>query len=169
MRRVIGKLLYWFARFLPASEAACGNVGRFARGVCGHLMLEECGRRVNIDRNAIVGRYVALGDDSGIGRDSYIGDFVRIGRFVMMGPECVIYTRNHRFAETDRPMCVQGFTEYRPVVIGDDVWIGGRVTILPGVRIGSGAVIGAGSVVTKDVESYRIVAGNPAREIGRRK
>lgn len=51
-------------------------------------------------------------------------------------------------------MCEQGSTEERPVVIGNDVWIGGRVIILPGVKIGDGAIIGAGSVVTKDVSEY---------------
>ena len=54
-------------------------------------------------------------------------------------------------------MCEQGSTEERPVVIGNDVWIGGRVIILPGVKIGDGAIIGAGSVVTKDVSEYDVV------------
>lgn len=66
-------------------------------------------------------------------------------------------------------MCEQGSTEERPVVIGNDVWIGGRVVILPGVRIGNGAIIGAGSVVTKDVADYDVVAGNHARIIKNRK
>jgi len=54
------------------------------------------------------------------------------------------------------------------VVIGDRVWIGYRAIVLPGVTIGEGAVVGAGAVVTKDVEPYEIVAGNPARKIGSR-
>ena len=66
-------------------------------------------------------------------------------------------------------MRLQKFTELKPVVIGNDVWIGSRVTILPGVTIGDGAVIGASSVVTKDVEPYTVVAGNPAEIIKRRK
>ena len=66
-------------------------------------------------------------------------------------------------------MCKQGSTEERPVVIGNDVWIGGRVIILPGVKIGDGAIVGAGSVVTRDVSEYDIVAGNPARVIKNRK
>ena len=53
------------------------------------------------------------------------------------------------------------------IKIGNDVWIGENVTILSGVTVGNGAVIGAGSVVVKSVEAYRIVAGNPAREVGR--
>jgi virginiamycin A acetyltransferase len=55
-----------------------------------------------------------------------------------------------------------------PITIGNDVWIGTRAIILPGVDIGDGAVVGAGAVVTKDVDSYSIVAGVPAKEVGRR-
>ena len=59
----------------------------------------------------------------------------------------------------------QGRTEIKPVIIGDDVWIGARAIIMPGIVIGRGAVIGAGSVVTKNVDEYAVVAGNPARVI----
>ena len=87
----------------------------------------------------------------------------------MMGPECMIYTSNHGMDRTDIPMWKQQSTEVEPVVIGNDVWIGARVIILPGVHIGDGCVIGAGSVVTKDVEEYTVVAGNPAKFIRKRK
>jgi maltose O-acetyltransferase len=63
----------------------------------------------------------------------------------------------------------QGIDVERPIVIDDDVWIGARVIILPGVHIGTGAVIGAGAVVTKDVPAYAVVGGNPARVIKMRK
>jgi maltose O-acetyltransferase len=66
-------------------------------------------------------------------------------------------------------MWKQPFTATRPVVIEDDVWIGTRVIILPGVHVGTGSVIGAGSVVTHDVEPYSIVGGNPAKLIRYRK
>ena len=93
----------------------------------------------------------------------------KCGDNVMMAPDCIIYVRNHESSRLDIPMCEQGSTEERPVVIGNDVWIGGRVIILPGVKIGDGAIIGAGSVVTKDVSEYDVVAGNPARVIKNRK
>ena len=57
----------------------------------------------------------------------------------------------------------QGPQREEPVVIGNDVWIGSRVTILPGVHIGNGVIIGAGAVVSKDIPDYAIVGGNPAR------
>ena len=62
-------------------------------------------------------------------------------------------------------MIQQGYTEMKPVYIDDDVWIGRRVLIMPGVHIGTGAIIAAGSVVTKNVEPYSIVGGNPAKHI----
>ena len=80
----------------------------------------------------------------------------------MMGPDCIIYTRNHKIDDVTVPMNTQGNAEEKPVTIGDDVWIGGRVIILPGVKIGSHSVVGAGSVVTKDVPEWSIAAGNPA-------
>ena len=81
----------------------------------------------------------------------------------MMGPQCYIYTQNHEYSSIDKPMRLQGPQEIRPVSIGNDVWIGSRVTILPGVNIGDGAIIAAGAVVTKDVPSYAIVGGVPAK------
>jgi maltose O-acetyltransferase len=66
-------------------------------------------------------------------------------------------------------MCKQGFEEAKPVYIGDDVWIGGRVTILPGVHIGNGSVVGTGAVVTKDVPDYAVVGGVPAKVLKYRK
>ena len=80
----------------------------------------------------------------------------------MMGPEVQIYTRNHIFDRLDIPMIKQGLSEPKPVIIEDDVWIGARVVILPVVRIGTGSVIGACSVITKDVPPFAIAAGNPA-------
>jgi maltose O-acetyltransferase len=110
---------------------------------------------------------IAIGDNSGFGMNSRIGS-VTIGKNVMMGPDCLILTKNHAFDSTDIPMNMQGYKEDSPVTIGNDVWIGQRVIILPALRIGDGAIIGAGSVVTKNVEDYTIVAGNPARVIRKR-
>jgi len=108
-----------------------------------------------------------IGNNSGIGAHSSIGT-VRIGDYVMMGTQCLIISQNHRFDNLSIPMCQQGFQEDEPVVIEDDVWIGSRVIILPGVRVGHGAIIGAGSVVTENVEPYTMVGGNPAKLIGKR-
>ena len=128
-------------------------------------MLKSCGRQVNIEQGAIFSSRVSLGDFSGIGINARINGTCTIGRHVMMGTDVVVFTRNHAFARTDIPMMEQGFEEERPVVIGDDVWIGDRVMILPGVTVGHGSILAAGAVVTHDVPAYAIVAGVPARVI----
>ena len=88
---------------------------------------------------------------------------VKIGDNVMMGPNCFICTRNHRFDDVTTPMNKQGFNDFEPVSIGNDVWIWQNVIILPGVVIGEGSIIGAGAVVTKSFPPFSIIAGNPAK------
>lgn len=164
IRKIIGLLLYnCLAKHLPQSYSIINLGGGKLRAFCGKLILNKCGKKVNIEHGAVFSSRVELGDYSGIGINSNLGGTVIIGKDVMMGPECKIYTINHRFNDIDKPMRLQGFQEERPVFIGDDVWIGGKVIILPGVHIGNHCIIGAGSVVTKDVPEWAIVAGNPAR------
>ena len=159
----IGRFLYFFASKLPASYSRIKVGQKTFRSMCGKLILAKCGKNVNIEKGSVFSSRVTLGDNSGIGIRASISGETHIGRNVMMGPDCIIYTRNHEFSRTDIPMCNQGFQEEKPVFISDDVWIGGRVTILPGVKVGTGAIIGAGSVVTKDVPDYAIIGGNPAK------
>lgn len=169
---IIGLFLYkLFAQYLPSSSGDfhfLGKIGTGIRRICAKMILVRCGENVCIERKARFSPRCELGDNSGIGVNAMLYGKVVIGNNVMMGPECVIYVRNHRYDRKDIPMNQQGSTEEEPVVIEDDVWIGGRVSILPGVRIHQGSIIAAGAVVTKDVESYTIVGGNPAKEIGRR-
>lgn len=87
---------------------------------------------------------------------------VTIGRDAFIGPNVSIYTACHPLTADERATR-QEWAE--PVTIGDGVWIGGSVTICPGVRIGNNVVIGAGSVVVRDIPSDCIAAGNPARVI----
>jgi maltose O-acetyltransferase len=86
---------------------------------------------------------------------------VRIGDFTLFGPAVQIYTATHPFDAQRRRREESG----APVEIGSDVWVGGAAVILPGVRIGSRSVIGAGSVVTRDVPEGVFAAGNPCRVI----
>lgn len=127
------------------------------------------GQAVNIESGAEFDEHVTIGDRSSLGVDSQVFGPVTIGSNVMMGPECCILTRNHQHDRCDIPMIDQGYEDYRPVVIGDDVWIGRRVIILPGVTVGGGSIIAAGAVVSKDVKPYSIVGGVPAKQIGDRK
>ena len=139
------------------------------RALCGHLILKSCGKKVNIEKNANFDSSVCLGNNSGLGVNCRIGPNVTIGSNVMMGPNVTIYTQNHETKRTDIPMADQGFKVLKPVIIGDDCWLGDSVIILPGVTIGNGCIIGAGSVVRKDIPDYAVVIGNPARIIKFRK
>lgn len=139
------------------------------RAFASKLFLERCGVNINIQKNTRFSHRCTVGDNSGIGRYSVLHGPVHIGSNVMMGPNCTIYTQNHAYEDVSIPMNQQGFSKERPVVIGDDVWIGGQVIILPGVKVGNHSVIGAGSVVTKDVPEYAVVGGNPAKVLKYRK
>jgi maltose O-acetyltransferase len=89
---------------------------------------------------------------------------VTIGDRTMFGPGVHLYTATHPL---DRQQRSAGLEYALPITIGCDVWLGGRVTVCPGVHIGDGAVIAAGSVVTRDVPSGAVVGGNPARPLRR--
>jgi maltose O-acetyltransferase len=86
---------------------------------------------------------------------------VRIGDYTLFGPAAQIYTPMHPLDALER----RGKEYGKPVEIGSDVWVGGGAIILPGVRIGSRSVIGAGSVVTRDIPDDVFAAGNPCRVI----
>ena len=163
-------LYYGFARWLPASYMPLGFVWRKVRKLICSSMFASCGKNINVESGAFFhsGRHIEIGDNSGIGVNAFLGGKITIGSDVMMGPDVVILTGTHRFDRLDIPMNRQGFKEEKPVAIGDDVWIGTRAIILPGVTIGRGSVVGAGAVVTKDVPACTVVAGNPARVIGMR-
>ncbi|MEZ9628233.1 DapH/DapD/GlmU-related protein [Vibrio breoganii] len=83
----------------------------------------------------------------------------------MIAPELLVIARNHSFQSLTKPMNKQGVQPEGTVKVGDDVWIGQRVIILPNIKVGNGVIIGAGSVVTKNIPDFAIVAGNPAKII----
>lgn len=88
--------------------------------------------------------------------------YVRIGEHTLIGPHAQFYTVNHPIDAKQRRT---GVEKAKPITIGKDVWIGGAVVILQGVTIGDNSVIGAGSVVTKDIPANVIAAGNPCKVI----
>ena len=90
-----------------------------------------------------------------------------IGNNVLIGPNVVLRSSNHNFKSTKIPIIAQGMIEGK-IIVGNDVWIGSNAVILPNCTIGDGAIIGAGAVVTSDIESYTIVGGVPAKLIKKR-
>ncbi|SLN63141.1 acyltransferase [Oceanibacterium hippocampi] len=99
----------------------------------------------------------------------YIGNGIRMGRGCLIAANCTFAPTNHAFDDPDRFIFEQGFQPSRGgIVLEDDVWIGANSVLLDGVRIGRGAVIGAGAVVRGEVPAFAIAVGAPLRIIGRR-
>lgn len=160
--------LYWAAsKQLPASTSPGGKLWRAIRGRIAGPLFESAGEGINIEHGASFGRgdRIQIGNHSGIGINCRLDGPVIIGSDVMMGPEVMIYALGHNFSDTSRPMITQGMSSPRPVVIEDDVWIGARAVILPGVTIGRGSIIAACTTVTKDVAPFSVVAGNPGQVV----
>ncbi len=107
---------------------------------------------------------VLIGDYSRIGIHCTVIGPVTIGSHVNLAQGITVTALNHNFDDATKYIDEQGVST-TPVIIGDDVWIGANAVILPGVTIGSHAVIAAGAVVTKDVPSNTLVGGVPAREL----
>ena len=160
---------YHIAIHLPVSYDHGGRIGQQLRAICAKRFCPYIGKEVNIEKGAMITSLTEVGDHSGVGINAKLHGKVVIGKDVMMGPDVVIHTRNHAFTSTDTPMRKQGFDAEKTVFIGDDVWIGERVIILPGIHVGTGSILGAGAVVTKDVPDYAIVGGNPAHVLKYRK
>ena len=130
-------------------------------------------RRFWLGRKSVIESYCCINNAVG---DVTIGDHTRVGiHCTVIGPVCIgnhvnlaqgitVTALNHNFADSSRKIDEQGIST-KPVVIGDDVWIGANAVILPGVTIGRHVVVAAGAVVTKDVPDYSLVAGVPAKEI----
>nr|WP_286011456.1 acyltransferase [Methylovulum psychrotolerans] len=142
----------------------------FLRAVLFRLLLKKLGKGGFIDYGTYI-RYpfkVSIGDKVWINRScafypGYLKEAeIIIGNHVSIGPETSIFAAAHDYHRLDLPDIG------KTVRIGDHVWIGGRCIILPGVEIGEGAVVGGGSVVTKNVAPYTVVAGNPAKLINNR-
>jgi acetyltransferase-like isoleucine patch superfamily enzyme len=174
------------ARFRAGPRAGALAYRRFAR--------VSFGRNVRISMRARIEMYggdrIAIGDASiiqagvvlisggssiAIGRECTFEKYavvfghggVTVGDYALIGAHVVITSVDHARDDVTVPSTHQALLR-RPVVIEDDVFIGANATVLPGVTVGRGAVVGAGSVVTHDVEPYSIVGGVPAKVIGRR-
>jgi acetyltransferase-like isoleucine patch superfamily enzyme len=138
----------------------CLKLGRGA-----HL---EHGVIIWIDNDSKATGAIHVAERVYVGPYTYLGTAahrLEIGEDTMIGGHCYIITVNHVTSRTDIPYARQGYTG-ADVVIGKNVWLGCHVTVLPGVKIGDNAIIGAGAVVTKNVPSGETWGGVPAKRLG---
>ena len=174
MRKFWLIVYYGFAMHLPKSNR--GLIGRFGgwlRGKCAMHLFAECKGGVNVEQGAYFGNgsnFHVLGN-AGLGKDFACHNrIVTIHGELMMGEDVLFLGGGHRFDDVKMPIWQQGDLPDTPLEIGEDVWIGARVMVLPGCKkIGAHSIIGAGAVVTHDVPDYAIVGGNPAKVIRMRK
>ncbi|WP_060983177.1 acyltransferase [Vibrio splendidus] len=164
---MIFRYLFKFFNCIPAGNNFNSIIVRFKCYIA-KVIFKSIGDKVNFQQGIkINGPYsnISIGNNSGLGKNStlHAQGGISIGSNVMIGQELIIHTARHNIY-IGIPMIEQGST-YRPVTIGNNVWIGSRVTILPGVKIQDNIVIGAGSVVTKNLCDSGVYAGNPARFI----
>lgn len=134
-------------KFKLYDEGADFRIGAFAIG-CSNIRL---GKNVVIRPKCMI-----IADEVGQ---------IDIQDDVLIAPGVNIYVSNHVYENPEIPINQQGYTASKSVIIEQGSWIGANAIILPGVRIGRNAVVAAGSIVTKDVPSYTVVAGNPAKRI----
>lgn len=156
---------YFFAAKMPNSNVPSGKIFSIFRCFFLKGFLNKIGRHITIESNVFLGngRDIELGNYVQINEDCWIRN-VRIGDYCMIAPRVMILNYGHNTGGKE-PMIFQGVRKYEQTVIEDDVWIGAAAIIMPGVKIGTGSIIAAGSIVTKSVERYSVVGGNPARLI----
>jgi len=183
----IAHMLRWFPGgsghnlryyYYKSRLARCGRNVSFSVG----CYLREY-NNINLGNNVGLGIYSQIyasgtGNESIVIRDNvYLNsnvminaDFegnIEIGNNCIIGPNVVFRTSDHKFANTKIPMREQGHKSGM-IIVKNDVWIGANASIIGSVRIGEGAIVGAGAVVTDDVDEFSIVAGVPAKQIGSR-
>ena len=160
----------WYIRLMAPLYQHRGRGSKIYRSV---RMDTPPYRQFALGRGSVVESYscinnavgdVIIGDHTRIGLHNTIIGPVSIGNNVNLAQGITVTALNHNFGDATKRIDEQGVST-KPVVIGDDVWIGANVVVLPGVTIGSHCVVAAGAVVTKDVPDHTLVAGVPAKVI----
>lgn len=179
LQRVHAKARLLLVLAIYGRYISAGSHVRLGKGVVIRPWLnKKSSLQLTLSGSNTIGSYTVIQGSGALtfGKNTWCGEFcvfgvnehVHIGNDVMIARAVTILDTDHNFERTDIPMNKQGITT-EPVVIEDDVWIGHGVAILKGVSIGRGSIVSAGAVVTKDIPSYSVVGGVPARIIKTRK
>jgi len=164
VRRLLPRLRYLLRRWQFEQSGRRGAIEAGVR-LLGDARI-RLGERVTLRRGVVIAGngLLAIGDGTTINEGCRISAFhdVRIGAGCLFAPCVSVLDIDHSFDTRAVPLKDQGYRT-APVVIGDEAWLGANAVVLRGVRIGRGAIVGANSVVTRDVPDYAIVGGVPAR------
>ncbi len=164
---VISTILYYFVgNKLPHTFWPGGLFFSFLRVSLFRGMGCQVGLKCEIEPSIDIGLrpQISIGDYVQINRGVTVRSAI-IGNYVMIAPGVVMLDRYHKFNRVDVPMATQGESARASIVIKNDVWIGQNVIIMPGLTVGQGVIIGAGSVITKDIPDFSVVAGVPGKII----
>lgn len=171
MKKVFLVLYYLIGFYLPMQPFPGYKIFYSFRFFLCKRILNSCGKEVIIKDRAYFGNgdNLRVGDFSQLGQNCKLGGPIELGSNVMMGPDVVIMAVTHDVSDLSKPMNDSNNPSIvKPVKVGNNVWIGTRVIIMPGVTIGNNCIIGAGSVVTKSFADNSIIAGVPAKKIKNR-
>jgi len=172
MKTFLLLLYYLFATYLPMEPVPGYKFYYKIRFLIVKRLLKKCGKSVVVKNKCYFGNgdRLSVGSFSELGQNARIVGPVTLGDYVMMGPDVYIMGVTHDVSDLSKPMVVdtKNRSIQKEVKIGNDVWIGTRTVIMPGVEIGDHSIIGAGAVVTKSFPPYSIIGGVPARLIKKR-
>lgn len=165
-RKFIYKILYDKIKYCPSLGAM------LLRNKIAKKLFKSFGEKSFIKDDVTIRGYndLSIGEKVGINKGCFFSSHggISIGNNVGIAHDCAFHTNSHNFHDVEIPIGQQG-SNFKPIVIEDDVWIGCHTVVLQGIRIGKGSIIGANSVVNKDVPRYAVVAGLPIKIIKYRK
>ncbi len=165
MKKIYLLTYYLFAQYLPMQPIPGYKFYYTIRRWLVRRILQRCGQDVVVKSRCYFGNgsRLVVGARSQLGLNSRLNGTISIGEDVLMGPDVIIMATTHNFSSVDIPINQQGSQVEHKVCIGNNVWLGTRSIVLPGVTIGDHSIVGAGAVVTKSFPPYSILAGVPAK------